>query len=230
MKRRSFAPLPIGLLVVVGPVAMPASFASSPAKVAAPEPSATPVRVARWRIFIAEAARRFAIPEDWIVAVMATESGGETEREGRPIVSRAGAMGLMQLMPATWDAMRARLGLGHDPFDPHDNILGGVAYLRLMYDRFGYPGLFGAYNAGPARYAEHLATGNPLPDETRAYVARLATLPATSSMPPAILSGEHLFFTLGGTNALQPARGNGNAADPSDGLFIPLSMAPDCAR
>jgi soluble lytic murein transglycosylase-like protein len=40
-----------------------------------------------------------------------------------------------------------------------------------MYDRFDYPGLFAAYNAGPARYADHLATGKPLPGETRAYLA-----------------------------------------------------------
>src|SRR3546814_13425104 len=64
---------------------------------------------------------------------------------GRPIRSRAGAMGLMQLMPATWADMRARVGLGRNPDDPRDNILAATFCLRLMYDRFGYPGLFGAY-------------------------------------------------------------------------------------
>jgi hypothetical protein len=44
-----------------------------------------------------------------------------------------------------------------DPHAPRDNILAGTLYLRLMYDRFGYPGLFGAYNAGPGRYASYLA-------------------------------------------------------------------------
>ncbi|HYJ51970.1 MAG TPA: hypothetical protein VEW04_02260, partial [Allosphingosinicella sp.] len=43
-----------------------------------------------------------------------------------------------------------------------------------MYDRFGYPGLFAAYNAGPARYAEHLSRGRRLPSETVAYVAQIA--------------------------------------------------------
>ena len=43
-----------------------------------------------------------------------------------------------------------------------------------MYDRFGYPGLFAAYNAGPGRYADHLARGTRLPAETVRYMARLA--------------------------------------------------------
>src|SRR3546814_16843640 len=46
-------------------------------------------------------------------------------------------------------------------------------YLRLMYERFGYPGLFAAYNAGPARYAAHLRPGRTLPGETRSYLATL---------------------------------------------------------
>src|SRR3546814_14540828 len=67
-----------------------------------------------------------------------------------------------------------------------------------MYDRFGYPGLFAAYNAGPARYERHLRTGQALPTETRDYIAQLTKVPATPSMPPAILSGTRLSFPLGG--------------------------------
>src|SRR3546814_7199749 len=67
-----------------------------------------------------------------------------------------------------------------------------------MYDRFGYPGLCAAYNAGPARYERHLRTGQALPAETRDYIAQLAKVPATPSMPPAVLSGTRLFFPLGG--------------------------------
>jgi soluble lytic murein transglycosylase-like protein len=48
--------------------------------------------------------------------------------------------------------MRRLLGLGADPNDPCDNILAGTFYLRLMYEWFGYPGLFAAYNAGLGRY------------------------------------------------------------------------------
>src|SRR3546814_8835382 len=94
--------------------------------------------------------------------------------------------------------MRRQHGLGGDPYDPRDNILAGAAYLRAMYDRFGYPGLFAAYNAGPARYERHLRTGQALPAETRDYIAQLAKVPATPSMPPAVLSGTRLFFPLGG--------------------------------
>jgi soluble lytic murein transglycosylase-like protein len=88
-------------------------------------------------------------------------------------------MGLMQLMPGTWLEMRSALGLGSDPFNPHDNIIAGSAYLRSMYDRFGYPGLFAAYNAGPTRYAAFLSGASTLPAETRAYVTSIA--PASSS-------------------------------------------------
>ena len=116
-----------------------------------------------WSGYIAEASARFGVPQKWIRRVMRAESGGRTMLNGRPITSRAGAMGLMQLMPGTWREMRAAHGLGADPHDPRDNILAGTAYLRSMYDRFGYPGLFAAYNAGPVRYAEHLATGRRLP-------------------------------------------------------------------
>lgn len=139
--------------------------------------AATPARsetVADWRPYVEEASARFGVPVEWIERVMRAESAGRTTLNGRPIISRAGAMGLMQLMPGTWADMRARLGLGHNPHAPRDNILAGAAYLRLMYDRFGYPGMFAAYNAGPARYAAHLATGRALPGETRAYLASVA--------------------------------------------------------
>lgn len=150
--------------------------------------AATPVRAEslnRWRPYIAEASARTGVPVEWIERVMRAESGGRTTLNGRPIVSSAGAMGLMQLMPGTWADMRARLGLGNDPHAPRDNILAGTYYLRLMYDRFGYPGLFGAYNAGPARYSAYLAGRSSLPGETRSYMAsvagRFAPLPVTRS-------------------------------------------------
>ena len=117
---------------------------------------------------IAEASQRFRIPERWIRAVMHVESAGRVRA-----VSSAGAMGLMQIMPDTWAGLRIRHRLGRDPFDPRDNILGGTAYLREMYDLFGSPGFLAAYNAGPGRYEEHLATGRALPRETRVYMARL---------------------------------------------------------
>ncbi|MFS3137130.1 lytic transglycosylase domain-containing protein [Gluconacetobacter sacchari] len=115
---------------------------------------------------VREAARQAAIPPSWIRAVLRIESDGD-----RHAVSSAGAMGLMQIMPGTWRDLRRTLNLGVDPFDPHDNITAGAAYLRWLHDRYGDVGFLAAYNAGPGRYDEHLATGRPLPDETRAYVA-----------------------------------------------------------
>jgi soluble lytic murein transglycosylase-like protein len=85
-------------------------------------------------------------------------------------------MGLMQLMPGTWVELSVRYGLGLDPFDPRDNILAGTAYLKEMFDRFGSAGFLAAYHAGPARYEQHLATGQPLPPETTAYIAAVAPL------------------------------------------------------
>lgn len=182
--------------------------------------------VERWRPYIAEAAQRFGVPQAWIAAVMQAESAGQTHRNGRPITSHAGAMGLMQVMPGTWAVLRRKHGFGPDPHDPRDNILAGAAYLREMHDQFGYPGLFAAYNAGPARYAEHLRTGRPLPGETRGYIAQLARTPATPSMPPAMLSGTRLFFPLGGArNPSSPTSESPAESDPPHGLFVPLNDA-----
>ena len=126
---------------------------------------------------VTEAAQRSGIPASWIRAVMQAESGGDVRA-----VSPKGAMGLMQIMPETWATLRLRYGLGVDPFDPHDNIIAGAAYLRELHDRYGSPGFLAAYNAGPARYEDHLATGQPLPAETRAYVALLAPLIGTGAI------------------------------------------------
>jgi len=143
----------------------------------APPAQADPVL--RWRPFVIEASDRFGLPMDWIERVMRAESGGRPRLGGRPIRSPKGAIGLMQLMPATWLEVRDRLGLGADPDDPRDNILAGAFYLRAMYDRFGYPGCFAAYNAGPGRYRAWLAGRGSLPRETLAYVARLGSADAS---------------------------------------------------
>jgi soluble lytic murein transglycosylase-like protein len=117
---------------------------------------------------IAEAAQRFAIPAAWIRSIMRIESRGD-----RRAISPKGAMGLMQLMPETWAALRTRYGLGRDPFNAHDNILAGAAFLREMHDRYGSPGFLAAYNAGPGRYEDYRDRQRPLPPETVAYVAAL---------------------------------------------------------
>jgi soluble lytic murein transglycosylase-like protein len=183
----------------------------------------------RWSGHIAEASARFGVPEEWIRRVIRAESGGRTMLAGRPITSRAGATGLMQLMPGTWAEMRAAHGLGADPLDPRDNILAGTAYLRAMHDRFGYPGAFAAYNAGPARYAEHLATGRRLPPETVAYVAAVgAALPRGSEARSRQSRSGGVFGALvrsgsSGIEATPPP-------DAASGLFVKLSTAAAAAE
>lgn len=98
-------------------------------------------------------------------------------------------MGLMQIMPPTWEELRTKYQLGGDPYQPRDNIFAGAAYLREMLDRFGQNGFLAAYNAGPGRYEEHLATGRPLPRETIDYIRKLAPLIAGSV--PIQKSGRH---------------------------------------
>ncbi|HKT85116.1 MAG TPA: lytic transglycosylase domain-containing protein [Novosphingobium sp.] len=175
--------------------------------------------VSRWRTEIAEASVRFGVPVAWIERVMRAESGGMTMLDGRPITSRAGAMGLMQLMPATWSAMRAALGLGRNPHDPRDNILAGTAYLRAMYDRFGYPGLFGAYNAGPGRYAAHLASGHALPAETRAYLAQVSGMAPGPSQFPAQQPPPALFVALRTSTKSSDPSPSPAPDEPPDTLF-----------
>ncbi len=80
-------------------------------------------------------------------------------------------MGLMQLMPGTYDDMRRTYGLGSDAHDPQDNIIAGAAYLRSLYKKYGYPGMFAAYNDGPGNYEAHIYRGRSLPAETVNYVA-----------------------------------------------------------
>jgi hypothetical protein len=134
----------------------------------APGPAGDP-----WGPYIVEAAAKYDVPEQWIRAVMHQESGGRLYENGEPITSDAGAMGLMQVMPQTYDELRQRYALGDDPFDPHDNIMAGTAYIREMYDVYGAPGFLAAYNAGPGRLDDYLTHNKPLPDETRHYVASI---------------------------------------------------------
>ena len=127
-----------------------------------------------------EASRRFHVPASWLRAVMRAESHGDAKS-----VSDKGAIGLMQVMPRTYVELRAKYGFGSDPFDPHDNILAGAAYLAEMFARYGSPGFLAAYNAGPRRYEDHLLGGRPLPAETTDYVARLAPELGFASVPVA---------------------------------------------
>jgi hypothetical protein len=105
---------------------------------------------------------------------MQQESGGAQYQGGVPTTSPVGAMGLMQVMPDTYELLRGRYGLGPDPYEPHDNILAGAAYIREMYDAFGFPSFIAAYNAGPHMLEACLIAGTPLPQETVSYLAAVA--------------------------------------------------------
>jgi len=126
----------------------------------------------RWDAHIAEASRRFRVPQSWIRAVMEVESGGRTmQAEGEKITSSQGAIGLMQLMPETYAEYRDIYGLGRDPYDPRDNIFAGAAYLRFLNAKYGYPAMFAAYNDGPGNLEARLSGAGLLPAETTNYVA-----------------------------------------------------------
>jgi soluble lytic murein transglycosylase-like protein len=195
--------------------------------------------------YVAEAARRFGVPIAWIRLVLDAESAGDMRA-----VSRAGAMGLMQIMPDTWSELRVRYGLGRDPFDPHDNILAGTAYLRELYDRYGSPGFLAAYNSGPQRYEEYLAGVRALPAETRAYVAVLAPLiggkplddAATIARDPLAWTRSPLFVMRAngsanaaplqdqrapGDNATAPRARNAEALSPRSSSLFVAQAGPD---
>ena len=167
-----------------------------------------------WGPYIQEAATRFGVPVAWIRGVMRQESGGrETDGDGNPITSSAGAMGLMQVMPGTYDLLRGRYSLGADPYAPHDNILAGAAYIREMYDRFGAPGFLAAYNAGPERLDAYLTGTSDLPDETVNYVASIGPrLGMAGSLEPVAY--------VGATAPITPA-------DPSDASYAGGGMTGD---
>ncbi len=162
-------------------------------------------RLAAWQPDIVTASHRFDVPEDWIRAV---------------ILSSAGAMGLMQIMPATWAELRLRYGLGRDPYDPHDNILAGTAYLHELYQRYGYPDLFVAYNAGPGLLDAHLSASKTLPAETLRYLAALGIRRPRPSLPSSEASLSGLFFALE-TDDRSPL-----TTSSTKNLFIPLKTAP----
>jgi len=154
-------------------------LASATAAMAQSGPVAVVVSEQRFAAHIAEASQRFVIPEAWIRAVLSAESAHDIGA-----VSSAGARGLMQIMPDTWAELRIQHRLGEDPYDPRDNILAGTAYLRQMLDRYdSISAMLAAYNAGPGRYDEYVATGRPLPAETRAYLAKLAPILGGEPLP-----------------------------------------------
>ncbi|MCS7065321.1 MAG: lytic transglycosylase domain-containing protein [Fimbriimonadales bacterium] len=121
-----------------------------------------PPTVAHWEPIVAPIAAKYGIETVWVLRIIEAESGGDPNA-----VSSKGAMGLMQLMPATARALGVQ-----NPFDPAENIEGGVRYLRHLLDRFGDWRLaLAAYHAGPGN-VERYGGVPPFP-ETLRYLRRL---------------------------------------------------------
>jgi Transglycosylase SLT domain len=127
------------------------------------EPAAPKYDLAAIPDHIRAAAERHRLSEELITAVISVESNFD-----HAAVSRKGAKGLMQLMPATASIMGVR-----DPHDPDENIDAGASHLRAMLDTFkgDLPLALAAYNAGEQNVIRH--RGIPPFPETRQFVARV---------------------------------------------------------
>ncbi|BAI71750.1 transglycosylase [Azospirillum sp. B510] len=202
---------------------------ASPAEAAyVPDPNDP---LSRWVPHIREASQRYDMPEKWIRAVMMRESNGRaTTNNGKVLTSSAGAIGLMQVMPGTYELMRTQYGLGPNPADPHDNIMAGTAYLREMYDLFGAPGFLAAYNCGPACYAQHLAGKQRLPRETKLYLAALTPVlrGAAPSQPSQTAGASAIEIAVVPDDAPKPRGGQAptsNQAAPAPAIPAPVVVA-----
>ena len=147
--------------------------------------------------FVEKYADIYKVPRDICYAVICTESGFQSTA-----VSAAGAIGLMQMMPATFADLTARTGDNYETgmlYDPETSIRYGIYYLSMLYDRYGvWDTAFAAYNCGMGRVDGWIAEGRcdetgrltdiPI-DETRTYVARVNTAIAKYEK---LYSSEHL--------------------------------------
>lgn len=159
-----------------------------------------------------------------------------------------GAIGPMQIIPATYQELRHKHALGPDPFDPGDNILACAAYLSGMFERYSKSGSLAAHNAGPQRYKVYLL-GRPLPAETMNYVAGLASrlgleeLATTQISPSADIRKTSTFVALIKLNSVRQIAENSatsagtTTGEPSltllflaqrdDNLFAQISFTND---
>jgi hypothetical protein len=177
----------------------------------------------RWNPVVRDAAKKFHIPPLWLRAVMRTETGGRTVQPGdRPITSRAGAQGIMQLMPETYSQMAAAHGLGADPFVARDNVFAAAAYLAWLKQRYGFPGMFGAYNFGPGNWEDHLHRKRALPAETRNYVKQITAYLKQSDA--GIVNAVHLTAPDGRAVAIDTQSISAVVAAPA-GQYAPGSRA-----
>jgi hypothetical protein len=171
----------------------------------------------KYENMVAAEAERIGLDPNIAVHALYKETGSLKNPESAR--SRAGAIGVMQLMPKTAKE------LGVDPFNPEENVRGGVMYLKRMMDKYQDPTLaLAAYNAGPGRVDRALKSGQgitALPRETQNYVVgnRMA-------------SGGIVAFTNGGVSGEFGGEGAGESfatkeydpyfvKDPMTGEVIP---------
>jgi len=134
---------------------------------AAPRPQASALPGASWMTgYVDRFSRANDLPPALVHAIIKAESNGQ-----RTAVSRKGAMGVMQLMPFTSKRMRV-----NDPFDPIENIEGGIKYIKELLVTFdgNLTNTIAAYNAGPTAVRKY--GGVPPYQETRLYVRRVMDL------------------------------------------------------
>lgn len=171
----------------------------------------------KYENMVAAEAERIGLDPNIAVHALYKETGNLKNPESAR--SRAGALGVMQLMP------RTAKELGVDPLNPEENIRGGVMYLKQMYDKYQDPTLaLAAYNAGPGRVDRALKSGRGiegLPRETQNYV-----------MARNMAGGGIVAFTNGGVSGEFGGEGGGESfatreydpyfvKDPMTGEVIP---------
>ena len=159
------APAPVAAVPPAGsPDAVAYGLSAVPAAAAVSPGAALPASVEAYRASVTSSAAQHGVDPALALAVMTAESRGNASA-----VSPAGAIGLMQLMPGT------AAGLGVDPYDPGQNIDGGVRYLSQMSGRYGgdTTRTLAAYNWGPGRVDNWNGDMAALPAETRDYIARV---------------------------------------------------------
>ena len=128
------------------------------------DPATIMESISPWNGYIEPYAARYDIDPDLVRAIIYAESKGKPD-----VVSRRGALGLMQLMPVTVNSM----GVG-DPFDPEENIRAGIKYISWIikyHSDDNEKHLLWAWNAGPGKFSRLI-----IPDETKRFIVEVLSV------------------------------------------------------
>lgn len=172
-ERHEFAGGDVKLFTATGEIRIPASSVRSfeaidrpapPPKPAEPAPAAKAAvqPPADPRQLVEKAAEKYGLPPAFLHSVARVESGYQSSA-----ISNKGAIGIMQLMPATAAELRA------DPYDPAQNVEAGARHLAGLLDKYDGSSAkaLAAYNAGPGAVAKY--GGVPPYQETQSYVRKV---------------------------------------------------------